>query len=294
MFYIGKKAGETMVETSLMSLAIEAYQRLLPELKLKQNVKASPVDQPEPWNLAPLMQLPTVGQTLYAIKPVPYQSILIGACEDGLPFLLDLAQPSAGPVLVTGDAKCGKTHQMKVMVESALRLASPREIQIGIVTGHPDEWDDLFDPYQRVKQSLGVFTWDSDALATLISSLADLVEARFTGKRNGPVVLLMVEDLSKVETLETSCQMTLHWLLENGPQVGVWAIASVQADQAVTLPYWVSVFRTRLFGRISSPELAGQLAVYPGLEAEQLVSGSEFCTRLEKSWMPYWVPESGD
>ncbi len=282
-----------MADTSLMALALEAYQHLLPELKQKANTKASS-GEAEPWNMTPLMRLPTVGQVLYSIKPVPYQSILIGACEDGLPFLLDLAQPASGPVLVTGDARCGKTRQLKVMVESALRLASPREIQIGVVTAHPEEWADLFDPYQGVKHSLGIYPWNHDSLSSLINSLAGLVEDRFTGRRNGPMVLLIIEDLSQVETLETSDQMTFHWLLENGAQVGVWPVASALAGQATSLPYWVDVFRTRLFGRIASPEVARQLAIYPDLEAGQLMAGSEFCTRLDNAWMSYWVPESGD
>jgi hypothetical protein len=283
-----------MVETNLVALAIKTYQRLLPELNSKQPQEIISQLQPEPWNLAPLVQLPTVGQTLHSINPVPCHSILIGACEDGLPFLLDLAQPAAGPLLVTGDAGCGKTRQLKVMVESALRLASPREIQIGVVTGRPEEWSDLFDPYKRIKHSMGVVTWEGPALVNLIDSLVTLAEDRYKGRRGGTAVILIVEDLSQIQGVDNRDQMAFHWLLQNGPQVGIWVIASLQAELAVALPFWVDVFRTRLFGKIDSGEVGQRLAIYPGLETSHLITGSEFCTRLGKEWMSYWVPELGD
>ncbi len=276
-----------MVDTNLVALAIETYQRLIPDLNQTQI-------QPDPWSLAPLMQLPSVGQTLHAIESVPYKSVLIGTCEDGVPFMLDLTQPSAGPLLVTGDPSSGKTRQLKVMVDSALRLATPREIQIGVISDRLDEWADLFDPYKRIKQSLGLYSWSSETLADLIHSMTALAEDRLNHRRGGTSVLLIVEDLSQIEVLDYDDQMAFHWLLQNGAQVGIWVVASLRAEQAAGMPFWVDVFRTRLFGKIDSPRVAQQLALYEGLETGHLIPGFEFCTRLGKKWLSYWIPELGD
>jgi hypothetical protein len=276
-----------MVNTTLVALAIETYQRLIPELNQTQI-------QPDPWSLAPLMQLLSVGQTLHSIESAPYKSVLIGTCEDGVPFLLDLTQPSAGPLLVTGDQSSGKTRQLKVMVESALRLATPREIQIGVISDRLDEWSDLFDPYNRIKHSLGLYTWSGETLPNLIHSMTALAEDRLNGRRMGTSVLLIVEDLSRIEVLDYSEQMAFHWLLQNGAQVGIWVVASLRAEQAAEMPFWVDVFRTRLFGKIALPSLAQQLAIYEGIETGHLIPGFEFCTRLGKKWLSYWVPELGD
>lgn len=282
-----------MVETNLVSLAIETYQRLLPELNHKLARNSNP-DQSNEWSLAPVVQLPTVKQLLGSIEPAPYHSILIGSCEDGLPFLLDLAQPAAGPLLVVGDRDCGKTRQMKVMAESALCLASPREIQIGVVTDEPGNWSALFIPSQRSRHKLGVFTWADPETARLIESLAGLAEARLSGKRNGTAVLFFVENLARIQDLDYRVQMAFHWLLENGSQCGIWVITSLQANEAVDLPFWVNIFHTRLFGKIETPEIAEQLSVFGGLDSVPLLPGAEFCTWLGKEWMPYWVPVLGE
>ncbi len=282
-----------MVETNLVSLAIETYQRLLPELS--QKLARSPTSgQKDEWSLAPVVQLPTVKQMLGSIEPAPYHSILIGSCEDGLPFLLDLGQPAAGPLLVVGDKACGKTRQMKVMAESALCLASPREIQIGVITDEPEDWSDLFTPSQRSRQKLGVYSWADPEAARLIESLASLAEARLNGKRNGTSVLFFVENLARIQDLDYRVQMAFHWLLENGAQCGIWVITSLLAKDAVELPFWVDIFRTRLFGKIETPETAEQLSIFGGLDSIPLLPGAEFCTWLGKEWMSYWVPVLSD
>jgi hypothetical protein len=283
-----------MTDTNLVSLALETYQRLFPGNTQNNSLATKTPNPSEVWNLSPLVQLPTVGQTLHAVEPTPYKSILIGACEDGMPFMLDLTQPSTGPILVTGDAECGKTRQLKVMVESALRSASPREIQIGVISDQLDEWSNLFDPYQRVKYSLGLYPWSGEAVIALIDAMVTLAEDRLGGRRGGPSILLMVDDLSRIDGLDYRAQMAFHWLLQNGAQAGIWVVASLQSDQAAEMPFWVALFRTRLFGKIGDSAIASQLAIYDGFELDHLISGLEFCTRTGKKWLSYWVPQLGD
>ena len=88
-------------------------------------------------------------------------------------------------------------------------------------------------------------------------------------------------------------QARLHGLLSEGPQVGIWPLASLEARQARLAPFWVKPFRTRLIGRISSPELARDLASDRNAPASHLVPGYEFCVYSASTWHIHQLPSVG-
>ena len=58
--------------------------------------------------------LPHQASTVYAlldsIQPVQPYTTVFGTCEDGVPFLMDLRDPSPGAILILGDKNSGPSH----------------------------------------------------------------------------------------------------------------------------------------------------------------------------------------
>ena len=117
----------------------------------------------------------TVGGLLARTQPLPEKSILLGCCADGLPFLMSMDDPKMGAVLISGDRGSGKTHQLQVMVEAAIRTNRPHELQITVITHNPSEWQSYQDD-RRIDQYLqGLFAWYDPSLEGHIQHLDCLI-----------------------------------------------------------------------------------------------------------------------
>ena len=86
-----------MSTTDQFLLALQAYQEVQAELRQEER-------------LMPVAQETASAETSAAqAAALPEGSLLLGMAEDGLPVLLDLYDPAAGPLLVAGDGGSGKT-----------------------------------------------------------------------------------------------------------------------------------------------------------------------------------------
>jgi hypothetical protein len=229
-----------------------------------------------------------VATLLDAIQPVPSRSILLGRCTDGLPFLMELGDPTLGAILIGCEAGHGKTHQLQVIAESAMRIQSPRHLQIAVLSLNPDEWSSSREGAAG-KYLRGLAAWYDPQAEELIAELVALAEARREGERLGADVLLMLDDLNAAEDLSWEAQVNLRWLLEYGAQSGVWPVATLNAALASELRYWVDTFRTRILGRVNDPELAAVLANREDADAAGLLPAT-FKIWTGTTWLKYTLP----
>ena len=109
-----------------------------------QAVQLATLERKPGWKLAPggvrqpfFPGEPSVGSILRHLHPSPYASLLVGLRSTGRLCFLDLTRPECSPVLVLGDRAVGKTHQLQVMVASALHLSLPHETQVVVISCHP-------------------------------------------------------------------------------------------------------------------------------------------------------------
>lgn len=239
------------------------------------------------------VQSMTVGRILSTFQPFPANAVLLGSCEDGLPFLMTFSDPEIGAILVGGDAGCGKTHQLQVMVDSAFRTHSPKDFQVVIFTHKPDEWVALQNhPWQ--KRYLQVLrAWYDRRIEKTIDELVDLAVARRDGDRTGPAVMLIMDDFNFIETLSLEVQVNLRWLLDYGPQSNVWPIAAMNAGFALGYRYWMEAFRTRIIGRVTRCDRLEHLTLLPGSRMKSL-GASEFRVWTGSDWLTYQIPLLGD
>lgn len=228
----------------------------------------------------------TVGKLMASHQPIPTHSILLGQCNDGLPFLIELGDPELGAILVGCDEGGGKTHQLQVMVDSAMRVNDPRELQISILTLNPNEWDYLQCDVRLNKYLRGVHAWYDGRAEVIIQELTELAEARREGKRRGTTVILILDDLNFVENLSYEAQVNLHWLLAYGSQSDVWIVGAIKARHASSFQYWIEPFRTRIIGRVQSKENAQILSMRSDSQVQGLEPAS-FKVWTGSDWLNY-------
>lgn len=235
----------------------------------------------------------TVGALLAHSQAMPEKSILLGHCADGLPFLMALEDPAIGAVLVSGGRGSGKTHQLQVMAEAAIRSNRPHELQLTVVSHNPFEWQAVQKDRRVEKYLQGVYAWYDPQLEAHFQHLTEMVEKRRSGGMNGPVNLVILDDLHFVETISPEAQVNLRWLLEYGAQSGVWFVGAVSGSQVQNLSFWVEVFRTRIFGWVPSRFQVAPLEPPSGLQANVLEPGT-FRAWTGDSWITYQLPLLGD
>jgi hypothetical protein len=266
----------------------KAYQQSPPELVPRK------LSQPLAWVESSLFgEVITVGKLLSSIQPVPSDSVLLGQCSDGLPFLLELVDPDVGAILIGCDAGCGKTHQLQVMVDSARRVKSPQQLKISILTHDPREWVYLQQDNQQINYVEGIHAWYDVQAEQLIQKITDLAEARRDGQQGGTMFLFIMDDINFVENLSYQAQINLRWLLEYGSQSNVWMVGTINAGYVSGYRYWIDTFRTRIIGKVLSKDDAETLTMRCDSQVHALPHASFQVWTAEK-WLKYQLLPLGD
>ena len=201
-------------------LALQAYQEIQAELRHE--------DHPHP--------------VLPEPAAVPGGSLLLGLAEDGLPVLLDLYDPAPGPLLVAGDGGSGKTAFLQSLARAA-GLQDPGDIQFGVLTPFPEEWNSL----ESLPHCLGVWPAYHPSAQAFLSRLVSWAET-LPGTRQA--VLLLFDGFDLVSGNAAQVQHDLRWLLLNGPERHIWPVVTVNPARLARLQAWLDYFHTRVLGQV--------------------------------------------
>jgi len=253
------------------SLALEA----LAELKAD--------DTAPPPSVQPMPAAPTLSEVLGGIGPLPRDALLLGVASDGLPVLLNLRDPLPGPILVVGETGAGKTTFLQTVAQSVVQSHDSNNVQYGVITNHPDEWESVTATTHRV----GLFSPDQTAAQDLILSLASWAHANKNARQS---VLLLIDDLEAVANLEADTLQNFRWLLLRGPARRVWPVITLNAEKYVQVVSWLQNFRTRIFGRIADEGAAGALGADKTSAVDQLEARIQFTLRENGNWIRFWLP----
>src|SRR6266542_7088206 len=119
-----------MTEINRYALMMEAMAELKPEMDAARQIQ-------------PVTALPPLSEVLAEFGPMPQEALFLGVASDGLPVLLNLHDPVPGPILISGDAGAGKTGLLQTIASAAAKTHQADELQFGVLTSHPDEWNGL-------------------------------------------------------------------------------------------------------------------------------------------------------
>jgi hypothetical protein len=236
----------------------------------------------------PKPALPSLGKALADFSSLPSEALFLGLAADGLPVLLDLHDPTPGPLLVSSDSGGGKTAFLQMIARAVEILSEPQDLQFGVLTSKPEEWNDFTDS----KNCVGIYKAETKEAAEFLISLA-----KWTHSNKGQTgfVLLFVDDLEAASRM-TEGQQDLRWLLARGPSRHVWSVVTLNSSDALKVFPWLNFFRSRVLGYIENPIEAQALCGDADAKMETLTPGTEFSIREGQGWLKFWLlaEESGE
>jgi len=240
-------------------------------------------DTAPPPSVQPIPVAPTLSEVLAGMGPLPREALLLGIASDGLPVLLNLRDALPGPILVLGEAGSGKTIFLQTIAQSVMQSHDSNNVQYGVITNHPDEWESVPATAHRV----GLFSPDQTGTQDLILSLASWAHANRNARQS---VLLLIDDLEAVANLDADTLQNLRWLLLRGPARRVWPVITLNAERYPQVISWLQNFRTRIFGRITDENTAGALGADKNSVLDQLEARIQFTLREDGNWLRFWLP----
>jgi hypothetical protein len=209
--------------------------------------------------------------------------MFLGVASDDLPVLLNLHNPHPGPVLLAGDAGSGKTAFIQTIARSVAQTHRSNDVQYGVVTNYPDEWESLEETPHRV----GIFPIGHNSTRDFIHSLATWAHAN---KNSQQCVLLLIDDLESMVSLELEAIQDFRWLLLRGPARRVWPIITLNAPRHGQVIAWLENFRTRIFGHVANARVAEALGADKTSALDLLVPQVQFSLRENENWLRFWLP----
>jgi len=259
-----------MDKTNHFSLMIDALTELVEEEQVQH---ASP---------PPASDLPTLRSVITEASPLPNTALFLGLAEDDLPVLLDLYDPIPGPILIVADEAGGKTSFLQMIARATELLHNPSEVQSGVITQHPDEWENFKDNQSVV----GIYATHENVAHELLQSL---VTWAHNNKEKGQSILLLVDDLEAITKLDQQAEQNMRWLLLRGPSRRVWPIVTINSSRANAMEAWLAFFRTRLFGHTKDASNSHFIANDPDKVFDNLAA-SQFTMREGNNWLNFWAP----
>jgi hypothetical protein len=232
---------------------------------------------------SPIPAVPALGDVLAKMGPLPAEALFLGVATDGLPVLLNLYDPHPGPMLIAGDAGSGKTAFLQTVAQAVAQTHDPKDVRFGVITNYPDEWESL----HHVPNLTGVFTVGQSNAQEFMGSLAAWAHSN---KNTHHCVLLLVDDLESVASLDLESVRSFRWLLLRGPSRRVWPLVTLNAPRYGQVISWLQNFRTRVFGRVANARVAEALTGDPASELDQLESRIQFSLRENENWLRFWLP----
>ena len=251
----------------------EATSELVPEERRQEATKRTPPQ------LAPI----PLDKVLAKFGNLPQDALFLGAAYDGLPILLNLNDPTPGPILIAGDQDCGKTALLQRIAQATAVTHRPAGLQFGVITDHPGEWEGI----EEIKNCMGIFPTFHKNADDFILSLADWAHNNHSEHR---FALLLIDNLEAVMEMNDSVQQKLRWLLLRGPNRRVWPIITLNAGRCGKVLPWLAAFRTRLLGAVRNTVDAESISPTQGAALHLLEPGLEFVLNENRQWVKFWVP----
>jgi hypothetical protein len=226
---------------------------------------------------------PALRDVLAELGTLPAEALFLGVASDHLPVLLNLFDPHPGPMLITGDAGSGKTAFLQTVAHAVIQTHAANDVQFGVLTNYPDEWGSVENAPHRV----GMFPVGHKSTPEFMQSLTSWAHSN---KNTHQCVLLLVDDLESVASLDRETVQSFRWLLLRGPSRRVWPLVTLNAPRYGQMIAWLSNFRTRVFGRVANGRVAEALSGDKASNLSQLEAPIQFSLREKNNWLRFWLP----
>lgn len=259
--------------------------------RIKTNLnKSGNFSMPEDYGVLIEEQLPasySVALNPYDLfQPMPAYTTVLGICEDGLPLVLDMNDPDAGAILISGRRHTGKCELMKSILYSACSTNNADQLYFYMISPQPGDQIGL----NQLAHCYGVLSSYDKAACELIYDLAGLVEQRKSGRHLGAKCILAIDDLYElIKHQDYDVLNHLKWLFRYGASNGIWLISTVDDERQNLIEHdLLAEQKTRILtgtGRSLLPEQAAT--------SHSEVSLTTYKTRIGNDWINFWLPSAG-
>jgi hypothetical protein len=96
-----------------------------------------------------------------------------------------------------------------------------------------------------------------------------------------PIHILAIDGLDLLlRSLSPEAKYWFDWLAENGPEAGLWMIATMESGKTMTLHNSaIDAFPSRILGHMQSPRMARSLSGLSRNRLDDLIPGDQFYVR---------------
>lgn len=239
----------------------------------------------------PSKPINSVGRIIESLKDLPNRAVLLGMADDRHPVLLDLLDCSAGSILVICDSGFGKTHQLQVILDSAVSIKLSNKMSVVVISPNPWEWHYQLHTYEKKPVSIECLGWQEPHTIKVIKHLTEMTQDRLVDQRQSKDIILILDEVSNMRYLDEESQVSLNFLYTSGPQARVWPFASLSADRDHPDRDMMDLFKTWIFGHVSS---------MPGIFFQERLDRNlvdnepgQFSVMMEGKWFSYRLPMIG-
>jgi hypothetical protein len=265
---------------------------LIEEPAVEKKLASAPAAEVEksPPRAEPARAVPGISlhQMFEQHSDLPRQAAILGVCEDGLPVLLDLADPAPGAVLVIGDEREEQLEILRTAVSSLAMRNTPRSVQILVISHQPQSWKSWIAERGLERYCMDILGSDDAAIREWVLRLADWTEQRRLGQRSGPPILLVMDTVSFVSRLAYDVRLNFEWMVKEAPPAQIWPVGALSTELARTLgTRTLRSFQTRLLGFSREAEAYIPLTGLDENEVDCFRQPGQFAVQVGEKWLRF-------
>lgn len=243
---------------------------------------APPIKFDNPFESLSIMYL------LKQYRNIPDRTAILGVCDDGLPVLLDLADPTPGSLVIASAELTGVKQLLDLALITTLSRSTRQDVEVLIVTRAPEEWE-VFRQYPGGHQVDILPVYERRSGSAILNLCKDL-DQRMNGRSDDIIKLFILDDLNQINHIGFDVRINFQWLVKEGPGFGIWTMAGVAEENVQRSDRYLSSFQTRILGRFEDSFQAGWFANARPPETSSFHPTQQFTTRIKRNWMNFWLP----
>lgn len=228
---------------------------------------------------------PTLERLIAGLKPQPSHSSILGLCEDGLPLIVDLWDPSPGSILVRATHALNRVRFLANFLSATIRLNHPADFHYFLIGTKPDRYTGMDSKHCQ----LAVSPRDPRAME-IVYTLTGLAEQRRTKRGRSPLQCLVIDDLSTfLASHNQETGIHLKWLVRHGARRGIWVIAAHNPQNSTRdAQHLANQFGTQIFAE-TERQITAQPAP-PAVRGSAFPAANYYTLKLGSTWIRFVVP----